>query len=104
VLVTVEGVLTNIVDLTDETVRKKFGVDFQTLTGDWTYAQAGGDLPPTQTLGRAAFDQGQIVGLKHPSSKNRAGFGVVVFATRVAGTQSWLGIHDPDGALSQRLS
>lgn len=71
----VDGVVANIVDLTDPNVWPSLGTNLQELTGDWAYGQeqyllGHGPLPPTQMLGQAAYNGGVIAGMKYPSAKN----------------------------------
>jgi len=110
VLMTVDGVLTDIVDVTDGQVQSALGTNLQERTGDWVVAQdrylAGtGAMPPTQVLGQAAYDVGGIVGLRYPSSKSTSGAAaLVVFSDRLIGGQSYLQVFNkPGGSLTGRL-
>ena len=110
VLMTVDGVLTEIVDLTDNQVYAALGASLQELTGDWVVQQADylagkGPMPPTQVLGQAAFEVKGIVGLKYASSKSVAGaVGIVVFTDRLVRGQSYVEVYNkPSGVLKQRL-
>lgn len=60
---TVDGALTDIVDVTDSQVQNALGTNLQELTGAWVPAQASclagtGAMPPTQVLGQAAYEAG----------------------------------------------
>ncbi len=110
VLMTVDGILTDILDVTDGQVQIALGTTLQELTGDWVVQQADyligkGPMPPTQVLGQAAYEVGGIVGLKYSSSKSVAiGSGIVVFSDRLAQGQSYLEVFNkPSGGLRQRL-
>ena len=93
VLMTVDGVLTDILDVTDVAVQRLLRTSDQELKGPWatqqaTYLAGGTPMPATQQLGAEAFASGRIVGIRYPSSKNSVGVGVVVFPARlVAGRQ-----------------
>jgi len=110
VLMTVDGILTDILDVTDRQVQIALGTTLQELTGDWVVQQADylagkGPMSPTQILGQAAYEVGGIVGLKYSSSKNVAGgSGIVVFSDRLAQGKSYLEVFNkPSGGLRQRL-
>lgn len=110
VLMTVDGVLTDIIDLTDNEVMLALKMDLQTLTGDWIvqqedYLAENGPMPPTQMLGQAAYDVGGIVGLKYRSSRNVAdAIGIVVFPDRLVTGKTYLELFNRStGALQQRL-
>lgn len=106
----VDGVVTNILDLTDPNVWPSLGTNLQELTGDWAYGQdqhllGRGPLPPTQLLGQAVYNGGVIAGMKYPSAKNVGrGEGLVVFSDRlVVGGPSHLAVYDPHRLLEDRL-
>lgn len=105
VVVTVDGVLHDVVDLTSPDVQRELGTSIQELTGEWSYAQSTIGKAETQRLGDAAFASGDILGLKYPSAKNTGkGEGIVIFTTRLAAAQqSFIEIFDPHHNLSQRL-
>ena len=108
-LFAVDGVLTEILDLSDSNNHVTLGTSLQELTGDWAYLQdqflkGVGPLPPTQVLGQAAYDCGAILGLKYVAAKNVAeGVGFVVFADRLAAKPpSYLEVYDPHENLRER--
>jgi hypothetical protein len=110
VLMSVLGVLTNLVDTTDPAVQAALGTNQQELTGNWAQAQAkylvgAGPLPPTQVLGQAAFDGGGVVGLIYESTKSSTnGKGVLVFTDRLAAAGSYVELYnEPGGRLQQRI-
>lgn len=110
VLVSVLGVLTNLVDTTDPAVQTALGTTQQELTGNWAQAQvkylAGtGPMPPTQVLGRAAFDASGIAGLIYESTKSSTnGKGILVFTDRLAGAGSYVELYNERGGkLQQRI-
>jgi RES domain-containing protein len=104
VVAAVDGVLPNVVDLSDATIQKKLGTTTAELTGEWAYTQATSGVARTQTLGQAAFDCG-ILGLRYVSAKNiTGGRAVVVFTDHLsANPPSFLEVVDTHGNLTQRL-
>jgi hypothetical protein len=106
----VQGVLEKILDLTDRRLQARLGTSFSELTGDWRIQQSrhlrgDGPLPPTQLLGRVAYETGGILGMKFDSAKNPGeGFNVVVFPDRLAISRaSFLEVYDPHDLIRQRL-
>jgi hypothetical protein len=104
VVLIVDGILSNILDLTDDAIRRALGTTTAELTGEWAYTQARAGIAPTQILGQAAFDC-RILGLKYDSSKHiTGGKAIVVFADHLAANKpSFLDIFDPYGNLVQKL-
>jgi hypothetical protein len=110
VLVSVLGVLTNLLDTTDPVVQAKLGTNQQELTGDWAKAQVkylagAGSMPPTQVLGQAAFDVGGIVGLIYETTKSPTnGKGILVFTDRLVAAGIYVELYnEPGGKLQQRI-
>lgn len=102
-LFTVDGVLHNILDLTDPHTLSSLGTSLQELTGRWSAGSAGG-LAPTQVLAQAAYDLGSIVGFRYQSAQNAGGICVVVFTDRLtASSHSYIEVYDPFNNLIQRL-
>lgn len=100
VVMTVNGVVSGVLDLTDTKVRTHLGTNEQELSGFW----GTGTEPPTQRLGRAAFESGRIVGIKYPSVKDRGGDNLVIFPDRLSLTPTdYLEVFDPHGHLAQRI-
>ena len=104
-LLSVDGVLTDIIDLTNDDIQKALDTTLSELTGDWVYAQATGRVPPTQALGAAAVAAGNVLGLHYPSAKNTGqGSNIAVFMNRLqAGAPSFLQVVDPHKLLAQRV-
>ncbi len=105
-LITVEGFLHDILDLTDPVLQARLGTSLSELTGNWRYPehlwrQGRGPMPPTQLLGQVAYETGQIQGLSFHSAKNTGqGSNLVVFIDRLKpGAASFLRVYDPAGAL-----
>jgi len=100
VVVTVNGVVSGVLDLTDPRILAHLGTNEQELTGSWE----AGTEPPTQRLGRAVFESGRIVGIKYPSVKDRGGENLMVFPDRLSLTPTdYLEVYDPHGHLAQRI-
>jgi RES domain-containing protein len=104
-LVSVDGVLSGVLDLTDPAMQRALGTSLAELTGDWLYTQSTGRTPPTQSLGRVVHESGRFTAILYVSARNPAhGRGIAVFSDRlVAGGADYLQVVDPDGRLGQRL-
>lgn len=99
-LVTVDGIVSGVLDLTNACILKTLGTTEQEMTGAW----ARGANPPTQELARAAYDSGRISGIKYGSAKHPGGENLVVFPDRLGPTSmDYLEVHDPHGHLAQRI-
>lgn len=100
VVVSIDGVVTRVLDLTDAATLVLLGTNEQEVSGNWVKLAN----PPTHALAQAAYDLGTIAGIHYPSAKNPAGTNLVVFPDRlVAAPSDFLEVHDPDGHLMQRL-
>lgn len=100
VIVTVDGVLPRVLDLTDKTTLDTLGTTEQEMTGTWVKAAN----PPTQLLGRAAYESSRIAAIQYQSAKRPEGINMVVFPKRMlefAGCH--LEVYDPHGNLVQRI-
>jgi RES domain-containing protein len=82
VLFSVEGVVADVLDLTDPAVQDSLGTSPQELGGPWILAESD-QLAPTQILGRAAFECGKIAGLWAASTRRSDGRSVVIFTERL---------------------
>lgn len=105
VVLSVDGVLTNVLDLSNPVIRNRIESSLAELTGDWLYSQEIGETPPTQLLGRVAYESGAFVGLLYASARDpRRGRNIAVFADRLRDfPPSYLEVIDPSGRLNQRL-
>lgn len=109
VMMTVDGVLSDVLDLTDASTQQALGTTHQELTGSWlvqqsSYLAGQGPPPPTQVLGQEAFGVRRLVGLRYPSSKNPKGVGLVVFTARLRSDQHSLEVFNRRaGRLQQSL-
>ncbi len=101
VLMSVDGVASGVLDLTDKATLKALGTNEQEISGAWQTAP----FPPTQMLAQVAYDLGNIVGIKYPSAKNLGGgINLVVFPDRLPLTATdYLEVFDPHGNLAQRI-
>ena len=107
VLLTVDGVLTDILDLTDAGTQAALGTTRQELTGLWllqqsSYLAGKGPLPPTQLLAAEAFASRAVVGLRYPSSKNVNGIGLAVFTSRLVSGRHLLKVYNQRGGRLQQ--
>lgn len=101
VVISVDGILNNLLDLTDPTTLAALGATAQEMTATW----AATPHPPTQLLGRLAYDSGRIAGIKYASAKHPGGINVMVFPDRISiATGNFLEVYDPHGNLAQRLA
>jgi RES domain-containing protein len=100
VVVSVDGILNNLLDLTDAATLTALGTTAQEMTGTW----AATTHPPTQLLGQLAYDSGRIAGIKYASAKHPGGLNLVVFPDRIpVAVGNFLEVYDPYGNLAQRL-
>ena len=100
VIVTVDGIMNNLLDLTDAATLAALGTTAQEMTGTWVTTPH----PPTQLLGRMAYDSDRIAGIKYASAKHPGGLNLVVFPDRIpVAAGSFLQVYDPHGNLAQRL-
>jgi RES domain-containing protein len=102
VLITVEGILLRVLDLTVAEIQSSVGTDPQELTGAWRHIQALEREAPTQTLGRLCYKSGRFDAIRYPSSKNAAGVCVAVFTDRLR-PPATIKVLDPHGRLAQQL-
>jgi RES domain-containing protein len=103
VLITVEGILLRILDLTVAGVRSALATNAQELTGAWRHIQATGQEAPTQTLGRFCHESDRFEAIRFPSSKSAPnGVCMAVFVDRLRSPSS-LRVFDPHGRLAQEL-
>ena len=100
VVVSVDGILNHLLDLTDPATLTALGTTAQEVTGTW----AALPHPPTQLLGQLAYDSGHIAGLKYASAKHPGGMNFVIFPDRISrASGSYLEVYDPHGNIAQRL-
>ena len=100
VVITVDGIVNNLLDLTDPATLAALGTTAQEMTGTWVATPH----PPTQLVGRLAYDSGRISGIKYASAKNPGGINLVVYPNLLAiAAGNYLEVYDPHGHLAQRL-
>lgn len=107
VLMTVDGVLSDVIDLTDTATQAALGTTYQELTGLWilqqsTHLAGQGPRPPTQVLGQEAFGSRAVVGMRYPSSRNVNGVGLVVFTSRLMSGRHTLTVYNRRGGTLQQ--
>ena len=101
VVVSVDGIPTNLLDLNDPATLAALGTTAQEITGTW----AATPHPPTQLLGRLAYDSDRIAGIKYASTKHPGGLNLVIFPDRISvAAGNYLEVYDPHGNLAQRIS
>lgn len=99
-LVTVDGIVSRVLDLTDPATLAGLETTEQEMIGPWATTVN----PPTQELGRAAYDSGGIAGVRYNSAKHPGGRNLLVFPDRlVPASSDYLEVYDPDGNLKQRI-
>lgn len=104
VFVAVDGLLSEMLDLTDDAIQTSLQTTYQELTGERRLTPSTGHLAPTQLLGKAAYESGRFLGLVAPSSKSPESEIVAVFYDRLmSSVKSELAVQDPDGHFAQRL-
>lgn len=99
-LFTVEGEVPDILDLTNDVIRQALKLTAKEWTASWAiqqeeYQKGQGPLPPTQVLGKVAYDSEAICGLKYTSLKNPTGYCIVIFPERISFEA--LKLFDPTG-------
>ena len=100
VVVSVDGILNNLLDLTAAATLAALGTTEQEMTGPWVKSSR----PPTQWLGQFAYDSGRIAGIKYASAKHPGGLNLVAFPDRIPATAgNFLEVYDPHGKLAQRI-
>lgn len=100
VVVSVDGIINCLLNLTDPATLTALGTTAQEITGPWATLPH----PPTQLVGQLAYDSRRIAGIKYASAKHPGGINVVVFPDRLAiAPGNYLEVYDPHGHLAQRL-
>lgn len=103
VLVSLTGVVHQVLDLTSETVVSALGTSFAELSGAWAFVP-GSRQAPTQLLGEAAFTSKRIHGIKYHSAKNMGqGTCLAVFPDRLDPALERVEVFDSSGNLVDRL-
>lgn len=100
VVVSVDGIMNSLLDLTDPATLTALGTTAREMTGNWVTTRH----PPTQLLGQLAYDSGRIAGIRYASAKHPGGMNVVVFPDRITvAAGNYLEVYDPHGNLAQRI-
>jgi RES domain-containing protein len=100
VLLSVEGAVSHVLDLTDSATLTALGTSEQEVTGLWVTS----NNPPTQSLGQAAYDCGRISGIRYGSARVAGAHNLVVFpdALGLVATD-YLQVYDSYHELEQRI-
>jgi hypothetical protein len=106
----VEGLLDRVLDLTSLVVERALDTSLEELSGDWRFSQERylkgmGPMPPSQQLGRMAYESGRFDAVQYRSAKNvRSGLGWAVFADRLTRSgRSYLRVNDEYGLIGQEI-
>jgi RES domain len=108
-VIAVEGIVGDVLDLTDLNVQKALGTNDQELRGPWLRSQerfltGRGPLPPTQALGEVAFAALDVAGLKYSAARSSDGVNLVVFTDRLTRSAAYyLESFDTSSGLRQHL-
>jgi hypothetical protein len=109
VVLSVDGIVADVLELTDSLVQGALGTNDSELRGPWLRAQARfgagmGPMPPTQRLGLASWNSGLVTGLRYPSARADGGVNLVVFTDRLnLNAANGMKVHDPSGNMRQQL-
>lgn len=100
VVVSVEGELNHVLDLTQPAILAALGITPAEVTAPWVTAAN----PPMQVLGRLTHRSRRVVGIRYASAKHPGGTNLVVFPERLdIASGNYLEVYDPHRQLSQRL-
>lgn len=104
VVLTVTGIVLDVLDTTDPAIQRLLGTSVSELTGAWAWVP-GGETAPTQVLGEAAFASGRVHAIHYHSARNleRGGRCIAVFPDRLDPAHETLSVHDPSGQLVDTL-
>jgi RES domain-containing protein len=100
VVISVDGILNHLLDLTDPSTLTALSTTAQEVSGTW----ANLPQPPTQLLGQLAYGSGRIAGIKYASAKHPGGINIVAFPDRLTvASGNHLEVYDPHDHLAQRI-
>ncbi len=104
IVLTITGVVLNVLDTTNPVIQALLGTTLSELTGAWAWVPGGG-MAPTQILGEASYASKRVHGILYHSTKNMHGGGLclAVFPDRLDPVHESLIVHDPSGGLVDRL-
>ncbi len=101
-LFSVAARIERVLDLTDIAIQSALETNEAELSAPWRESQQSGTLPPTQWLGRAAYDTTVIQALRYPSMQLPGHACFVVFTERLQGN-TFIEVDDASGYLRERL-
>ncbi len=78
-VISVGGIITRVINLTDVATLTVLGTNGREMTGNWLKAPN----PPTQVLAQAAYDSGIIAAIQYGSAKSPGQHNLVVFTERL---------------------
>jgi RES domain-containing protein len=99
VLMTIEGIVANVLDLTDTATLNALKSTEMEMTGTWVTSANS----PTQELAQTAYDSGKIAAIKYASAKHPSGMNLVVFPDLLVKNPSYLEVFHPHLNLIQRI-
>ncbi|MCL6567548.1 MAG: RES family NAD+ phosphorylase [Meiothermus silvanus] len=98
VLVSVDYTLQAVLNLGDPGVQAALGTNLEELRAEWVLKQQQRQRIPTQDLGEAVYESGNIEALWVPSARLWGAANLVVFPDRLR-VGSSLSLYDPEGLL-----
>ena len=101
IILSVDLRLNTVLDLREKPTQQALGTNLQELTGAWLPSPSG-QPAPTQRLGQACFDYGEIEALLAPSARDTRATNLAVFPDRLRDT-SQIRVYDEDGIIEARL-
>ena len=82
-VINLDAQLGTVVDLTEPSQWQPLDVSLQLLTGNWSWYNARRFLAPTQELGLALFNEGDVEGFLAPSAKSPEDKSLIIFPARL---------------------
>ena len=101
-LLSVEVVLSAVLDVTSAEIQGALSTNLQELTGSWLALNALGQTAPTQALGVAAHGQGTIEALRAPSAQDPRAANLIIFPDRLR-QDSQVRVYDDSGLIDATL-
>jgi RES domain-containing protein len=101
-LLSVEVVLSAVLDVTTGENQDVLGTNVQELTGNWLVLNATGQTAPTQDLGSAAYSLATIEALRVASAQDPRASNLVVLPDRLA-QRSSVRVYDDSGLIDATL-
>lgn len=102
-LLSVEVTLSAVLDMTTMPVQDALNTNLQELTGSWLVMNAVGRTAPTQALGAAVYNHGNIEALRTPSAQDPRATNLVIFPNRLR-PGSRVRVYDDSGLIDATLT